>query len=103
MMPDQNQGFCQAVEDAGALGYIFSQEYSDIIGNNTRLGLEIYEKIRKDRATKIQTASLRARTDVKERIGWQTEHDPPGKLTHEWLCDYDIAEHVRREIVCLRG
>jgi salicylate hydroxylase len=103
MMPDQNQGFSQAVEDAGALGYIFSKQYADIIGQDTRKGLEIYEKVRKQRATSVQAASLKARTDVRERIGWKRAEDPPEKLTNEWLCDYDLAKHVEEEFLKIQG
>ncbi len=94
MMPDQNQGFSQAVEDAGALGLIFSPIYTHIIGQDVELGLSLYEQVRKERATTVQAASLRARTDMRERFGWKTGDDEPGKLTLEWLCDYDMVEHV---------
>jgi hypothetical protein len=41
MMPDQNQGFSQAIEDAGALGLIFWKEHAKVIGQKVRLGLEL--------------------------------------------------------------
>lgn len=66
MMPDQSQGACQAIEDAAALGLVFSKEHFN--GNVTN-ALEIYETIRKPRGTKVQAASARARMNINERIG----------------------------------
>lgn len=65
-MPDQSQGACQAIEDAGALGLVFSKEY---FNGNIRKALEIYETVRKPRGTKVQAASARARMNINERIG----------------------------------
>jgi salicylate hydroxylase len=45
-----------------------------------------YEKVRKDRATKVQEASARARRDIRERIGWNAEGDREGKLAIEEVC-----------------
>jgi salicylate hydroxylase len=103
MLPDQSQGFCQALEDAGALGIIFSKEHARFLGkdgpeNYIRNGLRLYEEIRKPRATLIQTASSKARTDLNERIGWSTSTDRKDKLTIEEVCGYDMAKHVREVI-----
>ena len=98
MLPDQSQGFCQAIEDAGALGYIFSGEFKDIWQGDIGKGLELYEKVRKERASRVQSASARARTDLSERIGWSSSSDKPGKLTIEEVCGYDMLAHIR-EIV----
>ena len=98
MMPDQNQGYSMTVEDAAALAMVFSGEYEERVGGDVAFGLEIYEKVRKERAGIVQAASLRARTDVRERFGWKSENDPPGKLSLEWLCEYDLAEHVKRVV-----
>lgn len=91
MVPDQSQGACMAIEDAGALGIIFSPEY-DHIGVEDKL--KLYETARKNRATKVQTASARARTDLSERIGWSSSTDKPGKLTIEEICGYDMHTHI---------
>ena len=41
IMPDQNQGFSRAIENAGALGQIFSKEHAKVIGQNVRPGLPL--------------------------------------------------------------
>lgn len=91
MVPDQSQGACMAIEDAGALGIIFSPKYGHLQVNER---LKLYEMTRKERATRVQSASGRARTDLSERIGWSSSTDRPGKLTIEEICGYDIHAHV---------
>ena len=88
--PHQAQGACQAIEDAAALGIIFSDKYS--FTDNVEAGLAIYEKIRKGRATRIQQASARAAENLNERIGFTSlaPHDislaaTEDKLTSESL------------------
>lgn len=75
MMPDQSQGACQAIEDAGALGIIFSDRYN--FTKNIRKGLELYEKVRKPRATRVQAAAARARENLNERIGFSSNSSNP--------------------------
>lgn len=65
-MPDQSQGACQAIEDAAALGIVFGKENFQ---GDVREALEVYEQVRKPRATKVQAASARARENINERIG----------------------------------
>lgn len=91
MMPDQSQGACMAMEDAGALGILFSEKYQEL---GVREKLALYEEVRKPRATTMQEASRRARTDIKERIGWSSASDRPGKLTIEEVCGYDMHAHI---------
>lgn len=74
MMPDQSQGACQAIEDAAALGIVFSKEH---FRGNTREALEVYEQVRKPRATRVQSASARARENINERIGRHPVALPP--------------------------
>lgn len=96
MMPDQNQGFSQAVEDAGAL-YLLSMTdrfYSSAINGDIGKALKIYEQVRMGRATIIQEKSLLARTDIRERFGFRAPDDPPDKLTLEWVCGYDMKTHL---------
>lgn len=89
MIPDQSQGACQAIEDAAALGIIFSNKYS--FTENIGKGLKLYEKVRKPRASKVQAASARARENIFERIGFSSDIRHPdyhvaseeGKLTIE--------------------
>lgn len=75
-----------AIEDAAALGIIFSDKYG--FTNNVEAGVALYEKIRKDRATRVQQSSARATENLNERIGFSslTPHDASlaaaeGKLT----------------------
>lgn len=91
MVPDQSQGACMAIEDAGALGICFSPKYSHMSIEDR---LRLYERTRKDRATRVQSASARARTDLSERIGWSSSKDRAGKLTIEEICGYNMHEHI---------
>ena len=77
-----------AIEDAAALGIIFSGKYG--FTNDVEAGVALYEKIRKGRATRIQEASARAMENLNERMGFSslTPHDAAlaaaeGKLTSE--------------------
>lgn len=90
MMPDQSQGSCQAIEDAAALGLIFHTNFPERY--SVAEGLKLYEKLRKPRATKLQAASIRARNNLNERIGWSSASDSPGKLTIEEVCGYNMEE-----------
>ena len=81
MMPDQSQGACQAIEDAGALGTIFSKKN---FNGNIREALEVFEEVRKPRGTKVQAASARASENMHERIGFSSnKHDPHYKVADE--------------------
>jgi salicylate hydroxylase len=66
MMPDQSQGACMAIEDAACLGLLFSPKYYT---GDIKEALQLYEQIRKPRATKVQEAAARARENIHERIG----------------------------------
>lgn len=66
MMPDQSQGACQTIEDAATIGLVFSKEH---FKGDVKAALEIFEEVRKPRATKVQAASARARQNINERIG----------------------------------
>lgn len=70
MMPDQSQGACQAIEDAAALGLVFSKKH---FRGDVKESLQVFEQVRKPRGTKVQAASARARENINERIGklWQ--------------------------------
>lgn len=94
MFPDQNQGFSQAVEDAGALSLIFSPQYADVLQGDVGLAVKLCEEVRKERATEVQSASLAASKDFRARFGFKHPEDPPDKLTLEWLCEYQIEKHV---------
>ncbi|KAK1987295.1 salicylate hydroxylase [Colletotrichum cereale] len=95
MLPDQSQGYCQAIEDAAALGVLFGPDCFD---GNVEKTLELYQTARKQRATRVQTASAKARTDLNERIGWSTGLEKPGKLTIEEVCSYDLEAHAKEVV-----
>jgi salicylate hydroxylase len=101
MLPDQSQGACQAIEDAAALGLIFSRQYTYTA--DVAAGLRLYEQIRKPRATKVQAASARAREDINERIGFSSHKIgykaavASGKLTIDEMNLYDMRRHVASE------
>jgi salicylate hydroxylase len=103
MLPDQSQGFCQALEDAAALGLVFSKQYFQGSEQGIRDALRRYEQVRMGRATRIQEASAKARTDLKERIGWSTGNERPGKLTVEDVCGYDMEAHLRQVVAAEKG
>ncbi|KAH8679202.1 putative salicylate hydroxylase [Ilyonectria robusta] len=108
MMPDQSQGACQAIEDAAAIGLVFSKKN---FNGDIRESLEVYEKVRKNRATKVQSASARARENINERIGFSSNTNTPvykvsdetNKLTIEEMNLYDMDAHVEQEFQARRG
>lgn len=67
-----------AIEDAAALGIIFSKEYG--FTQDVKAGLEMYQKIRKPRATRVQAASARATENLNERIGFSSLTAPEARL-----------------------
>lgn len=106
MMPHQSQGACQAIEDAAALGIIFSDKYD--FTRDVKAGLAMYETIRKPRATRVQAASARATENLNERIGFTslTPHDmdlaaKDGKLTINEMNSYNMHDHIASEVAKL--
>jgi salicylate hydroxylase len=55
-----------AIEDSACLGLVFGKQFFD---GDVRRALQLYEEVRKPRATKVQAASARARENIHERIG----------------------------------
>ncbi|KAJ7638439.1 salicylate hydroxylase [Roridomyces roridus] len=105
-MPHQSQGACQAIEDAAALGIIFSDKYTFTV--DVSKGLEMYQTIRKPRATRVQTASARATENLNERIGFTSMTAPDaelaaaeGKLTINEMNGYEMHYHVAEEVAKL--
>lgn len=92
MMPDQSQGAVSAFEDAAALGLIFTEDRLNTM--SVQDGLKLYEDLRKPRATILQAASLRARLDLKERIGWSSLEKVPGKITIEEVAGYRMEDDL---------
>jgi salicylate hydroxylase len=66
MFPHQSQGACMAIEDAAAIGILFSKPY---FSGDVEEALEVYEKIRLPRVTKVQASAAKAATNINERIG----------------------------------
>lgn len=66
MMPHQSQGACMAIEDAAALGILFSKPY---FSGDIAQALAIYEEIRLPRVTRVQAAAAKAAYNINERIG----------------------------------
>jgi len=106
MMPDQSQGACQAIEDAAAIGIIFSKDYSFAnSAEDISKGLQLYEQVRKPRATRVQGASARARENITERIGFSSNTSNPlykvkdekQKLTIEEMNEYDMYVDVAKK------
>ncbi|GIJ83166.1 hypothetical protein Asppvi_001685 [Aspergillus pseudoviridinutans] len=74
MMPHQSQAACMALEDAAALGILFSKKY---FKGDVSESLSIYEAVRLPRATKVQAAAARASYNINERIGFSSNiHNP---------------------------
>lgn len=67
-----------AIEDAAALGIIFSKDYG--FTTDVEAGLAMYQQIRKPRATRVQNASARATENLNERIGFSSLSAPEAKL-----------------------
>ena len=55
-----------AIEDAGALGVIFSKKY---FRGDIDESLSVYNNIRLPRVTRVQSAAARAAYNINERIG----------------------------------
>jgi salicylate hydroxylase len=66
MMPHQSQGACMAIEDAAALGILFSKKY---FNGDIDESLAVYTEVRLPRATRVQSAAARAAYNINERIG----------------------------------
>ncbi|KAJ7429035.1 salicylate hydroxylase [Mycena latifolia] len=85
MMPHQSQGACQAIEDAAALGIIFSDKYSftgDVVA-----GLELYQTIRKPRATRVQSAMTAPDAELAAAEGKLTINEMNGYKMHEHIAE----------------
>ncbi|CAG8961376.1 hypothetical protein HYFRA_00013322 [Hymenoscyphus fraxineus] len=107
MMPDQSQGACTAIEDAAALGIIFSPKYKFTNSpEDISRGLQLYEAVRKPRASRVQAASARARENITERIGFSSNttnpnykvSDEKNKLTIEEMNEYDMHAAIAAKV-----
>ncbi|KAF7905559.1 uncharacterized protein EAF01_006080 [Botrytis porri] len=108
MMPDQSQGACMAIEDAAALGIVFSDKH---FNGDVQEALKVYEQVRKPRATRVQAAAAKARENINERIGFSsntnsavyTVSDEKAKLTIEEMNAYDMHDDVLKNYAQVRG
>ncbi|KAI1336036.1 salicylate hydroxylase [Xylariaceae sp. FL0016] len=108
MMPHQSQGACMAIEDAAALGILFSEKY---FKGDIAESLSVYEKVRLPRATRVQSAAAKAAYNINERIGFSANKDIPSykvedekaKLTIEEMNAYDMYKDVEEQLSKKRG
>lgn len=97
-----------AIEDAGALGVLFSKEY---FRGDIEESLSIYNTVRLPRVTKVQAAAARAASNINERIGFSNNKDTAtykvadetAKLTIEEMNAYDMAMDVEEQLALKRG
>ncbi|KAG9570678.1 salicylate hydroxylase, partial [Aureobasidium melanogenum] len=107
MMPHQSQGACMAIEDAAALGILFSPSYFD---GNIAQTLQVYEKVRLPRATRVQAAAAKAALNINERIGFSSNtnisnykvDDEGEKLTIEEMNAYDLYKDIEEMLATTR-
>ncbi|KAI6281932.1 hypothetical protein MCOR27_000975 [Pyricularia oryzae] len=103
MMPHQSQGACMAIEDAAALGIIFSRKH---FRGDLSECLAVYEQVRLPRATRVQAAAAKAASNINERIvpgaGFSSNtntatykvEDETKKLTIEEMNAYDMYKDI---------
>ncbi|KAJ5611346.1 hypothetical protein N7510_008065 [Penicillium lagena] len=108
MMPHQSQGACMAIEDAAALGILFSPRYFS--GDISRM-LAVYQDVRLPRVTKVQAAAAKAAYNINERIGFSFNKDIPTYkvedtkkvLTIEEMNAYDMYKDVEEKLAATLG
>ncbi|KAI6781174.1 FAD-dependent urate hydroxylase-like protein [Emericellopsis cladophorae] len=108
MMPHQSQGACMAIEDAAALGILFSEGY---FNGSVEDALAVYTQVRLPRATKVQSAAAKAAYNINERIGFSNNKDIPTYkvedqkkvLTIEEMNAYDMYRDIEEKIAAQSG
>ncbi|KAI4679919.1 uncharacterized protein J4E88_005809 [Alternaria novae-zelandiae] len=108
MMPHQSQGACMAIEDAAALGILFSKNY---FRGDVQESLAVYEKVRLPRATKVQASAAKAASNINERIGFSSNtsmanykvEDEAKKLTIEEMNAYDMYKDIDQAFAEMDG
>ncbi|KAL7796726.1 hypothetical protein V8C37DRAFT_371285 [Trichoderma ceciliae] len=108
MMPHQSQGACMAIEDAAALGILFSEKY---FSGDVEEALAVYDTVRLPRATRVQSAAAKAAYNINERIGFSQNKDVPTyrvedekkKLTIEEMNAYDMYKDIEQALAEKRG
>lgn len=98
-----------AIEDAAALGIIFNKSFFQ---GDVREALEVYEKVRLPRVTRVQAAAAKAAYNINERIGFSANKDKCAtykvederqKLTIEEMNAYDMYKDVEEKLLKIRG
>ncbi|KAH0489487.1 hypothetical protein TgHK011_009914 [Trichoderma gracile] len=108
MMPHQSQGACMAIEDAAALGILFSEKY---FSGDISEALAVYDAVRLPRVTRVQSAAAKAAYNINERIGFSQNKDIPTyqvedekkKLTIEEMNAYDMYKDIEQALAERRG
>ncbi|CAG7561858.1 unnamed protein product [Fusarium equiseti] len=108
MMPHQSQGACMAIEDAAALGILFSKRY---FNGDISQALSVYEKVRLPRATRVQAAAAKAAYNINERIGFSVNKDistykvenEKEVLTIEEMNTYDMYRDIEEKLAKEKG
>ncbi|KAH7353713.1 hypothetical protein B0T11DRAFT_230524 [Plectosphaerella cucumerina] len=108
MMPHQSQGACMAIEDAAALGILFSKKY---FNGDVRHALAVYNDVRLPRATRVQAAAAKAAYNINERIGFSNNKDLPfykvedanKVLTIEEMNAYDMYKDIEEKLAEREG
>lgn len=103
MMPHQSQGACMAIEDAGALGVLFSKAY---FNGDVESTLQVYSDVRLPRVSKVQAAAAKAAYNINERIGFSSNTNVEGykvedarkTLTIEEMNGYDMYKDIEEKI-----
>lgn len=84
MLPHHAQGGAQAIEDGAALGKLFENFYSKDADSISQR-LDLFEKIRKNRASAIQVFSSRGQDQVEMVLEAASKYVPDGNLPSKWL------------------
>ncbi|KAJ4382967.1 hypothetical protein N0V86_002194 [Didymella sp. IMI 355093] len=108
MMIHQSQRPRIALEYAAASGIPFNEDY---FRGNLNDSLDVYEKVRLPRATKVQASAAKAAYNINERIGFSSNtsfsnygvEDEKRKLTIEEMNGYDMYKDIDRAFAERRG
>ncbi|GAM33425.1 salicylate hydroxylase [Talaromyces pinophilus] len=105
MLPHQGQGGAQAIEDAGALGVIFSGSSSQFTIDDIQKRLVLFENIRYNRASAMQIFSnagqdepwkIRERAQQYMAAGVEVPTSPPEFMEHNF--GYDVQEKAKEQL-----
>ncbi|THV96377.1 hypothetical protein D6D26_07095 [Aureobasidium pullulans] len=107
MLPHQSQGACMAIEDAAALGILFSPAYFE---GSVEKALAIYSTVRLPRATKVQRSAAKAAYNINERIGFSNNRhlpfykveDAKNVLTIEEMNAYDMYRDIEEKLAAAK-